>query len=261
MRFENKVALITGGGSGIGKAAAVAFGREGAKVAVVGRDGDGQEEEIANQIRSNNGEAVAIISDISKPEEMENAVRQVVNQWGRLDIVFANAGINGLWAPVEDLTPDKWNETININLNGTYYTIRPAVPSLKKQGGSIIVTSSVNGTRMFSSTGATAYATTKAGQVAMAKMLALELARFNVRVNVICPGWIKTQIDENTEKVNLENIKPAVEFPEGAVPLKHGGPGQPEEVANLVLFLASDAASLITGTEIWIDGGESLLQG
>jgi NAD(P)-dependent dehydrogenase (short-subunit alcohol dehydrogenase family) len=261
MKLKDRVALVTGGGSGIGKSAALALAKEGAKVGVLGRGETDQEQQIVDQIKRDGGSAMVVRADISDAEAMERATQQVVDAWGRLDIVFANAGINGLWAPVEDLSVDEWNKTVNINLNGTYYTIRSAVPHLKKQGGSIIITSSVNGTRMFSNTGATAYATTKAGQVAMAKMLALELAPSKVRVNVICPGWIETQIDENTEKVNIEEVKTPVEFPEGVVPLKHGGPGQPEEVAKLVLFLASDDASHITGTEIWVDGGESLLQG
>jgi NAD(P)-dependent dehydrogenase (short-subunit alcohol dehydrogenase family) len=264
MRFTDKVALVTGGGSGIGRAAALAFGLEGAKIAVLGHGDMDQEKRVAERIRQSgsNADAMEIKADISQPNQMEAAVQQIINKWGRLDIVFANAGINGLWAPIEDLTIEEWNKTINVNLNGTYYTIRPAVPHLKKQGGAIVVTSSVNGTRMFSNTGATAYSTTKAGQVAMAKMLALELAPFGIRINVICPGWIKTQIDENTEKDDsLDEVKTPVEFPEGAVPLKHGGPGRASEVAKLVLYLASDDASHVTGTEVWIDGAQSLLQG
>lgn len=262
MRFEGKVALITGGGSGIGRSAALAFGLEGAKVAVLGREPGDEEKDVVRRIEEAGGEAMVVIADISHADQMERATQEVVDRWGRLDVLFANAGINGLWAPIEDLTVEEWNKTININLNGTYYTIRPAVPHLKKQGGSIIITSSVNGTRMFSNTGATAYSTTKAGQVAMAKMLALELAPAGVRVNVICPGWIRSNIDENTEKdERLEQVKLPVEFPKGAVPLKHGSPGQPNEVAKLVLFLASDESSHITGTEMWIDGGQSLLQG
>jgi NAD(P)-dependent dehydrogenase (short-subunit alcohol dehydrogenase family) len=132
---------------------------------------------------------------------------------------------------------------------------------MKQQGGSIIITSSVNGTRMFSNTGASAYATSKAGQVAFAKMMALELAKHKIRVNVICPGAIETEIDDNTKHENLEAIQEPVEYPEGSIPLTDGNPGSSEQVADLVYFLASDASNHITGTEIWIDGGQSLLQG
>ena len=119
-----------------------------------------------------------ITADISSPEQMELAYRQTVDQFGGLDIVFANAGINGVWAPIDDLTPEEFQKTININLFGTFLTIKYATPHLKKRGGgSVIITASVNGTRIFSNTGATAYSTSKAGQVAMGKMLALELAQ------------------------------------------------------------------------------------
>lgn len=260
MTVREKVALITGGGSGLGEAAARVLAREGAKVAVLGRTED-EIKQVAGDINNAGGEAFAVTADISKPEDMQKAVQQVIDKWGRLDIVFANAGINGVWAPIEDLTPEDWQKTININLNGTFYTIKYAAPYLKRQGGSVIITSSVNGTRIFSNTGATAYSSTKAAQVAMAKMLALELAKHRVRVNVICPGAIESNIDENTEKRNVEREKEPVEFPEGKIPLTDGDPGEAEDVGNLVLFLASDQSKHISGTEIWIDGAESLLMG
>ncbi|HEY9813993.1 MAG TPA: SDR family NAD(P)-dependent oxidoreductase [Candidatus Sericytochromatia bacterium] len=260
MQLAEKVALITGAGSGIAKAAALLFAKEGAKVAAIGRT----EEELkktVDQIQSVGGEAIPVTADISQPEQMQQAVEQIVNQWGRLDIVFANAGINGVWASLEELEPEEWDKTLNINLKGTFLTVKYAVPYLKKQGGSVIVTSSVNGTRMFSNTGATAYACSKAAQVAFTKMVALELAEHRIRVNVICPGAITTSIDENTERRDVEEVKEEVEYPEGQIPLTDGKPGTAEQVAQLVLFLASDASSHVTGTEVWIDGGQSLLVG
>ena len=259
MRLEGKVALITGAGSGIGKAAALLLAREGAKTAILSRSED-ELNKVAAEIERGGGEALVLTADISQPEAIERAVQQIVQRWQRLDIVFANAGINGVWAPIEQLSPEEWNQTISINLSGTFYTIKYAVPHLKKQGGSVIVTASVNGTRMFSNTGATAYSATKAAQVALTKMLALELADEHVRVNVICPGAIESEIDENTERRDLEHVRPPVEFPEGKIPLTAGKPGTAEQVAQLVLFLASDLSSHITGTEIWIDGAESLLK-
>lgn len=258
--LKGKVAFITGATSGIGYAAAELLAEHGAKVAVLGRTKKDVDATVA-KIKQKKGEALPLLADVSKPAEMQAAYRQVLDEWGRLDIVFANAGINGLWAPLEDLTVEEWDETLNINLKGTFLTIKYAVPHLKKNGGSIIVTSSVNGTRMFSNTGASAYATSKAGQVALTKMVALELAPSRIRVNVICPGAIETEIDDNTEKENIEKVKTPVEFPEGKVPLTAGNPGSARQVADLVLFLASDASSHITGTEIWIDGAQSLLQG
>ena len=231
----------------------------GAKVALLGRSEDELQKTLA-QIEANGGAAIPLLADISQPEQMQQATQKIFDKWGRLDIVFANAGINGVWASLEELAPEEWNKTININLTGTFLTVKYAVPYLKRQGGSVIITSSVNGTRVFSNTGATAYSCTKAAQVAFSKMVALELAEHSIRVNVICPGAIDTNIDENTERRNLEEIQEPVEFPEGKIPLTDGKPGTSEQVAQLVLFLASEASSHITVTEMWIDGGESLLK-
>jgi NAD(P)-dependent dehydrogenase (short-subunit alcohol dehydrogenase family) len=260
MQLAQQVALITGAGSGIGKATALLFAKEGAKIAALGRGMDDLKQTVS-EIQQAGSEAIAISTDISQPEEMQQAIEQIINQWGRLDIVFANAGINGVWAPLEELDPDEWKKTIDVNLTGTYLTVKYAVPHLKKQGGSVIVTSSVNGTRMFSNTGATAYACTKAAQVAFTKMVALELAKHRIRVNVICPGAIDTDINSSTDRQDLDDAGEPVEFPEGKIPLTDGKSGTSEQVAQLVLFLASDASSHITGTEMWIDGAQSLLQG
>ena len=260
MQLTDKVALVTGAGSGIGKAAAQLMAKEGVKVALLGRSEEELEKTLA-QIEGNGGAAIPVVADISQPELMQRATGQIIDHWGRLDIVFANAGINGVWAPLEELTPEEWDKTLNINLKGTFLTVKYAVPYLKRQGGSVIITSSINGTRVFSNTGATAYSCSKAAQVAFTKMVALELAEHRIRVNVICPGAIETNINQNTEQRNLEKIQEPVEFPEGNIPLTDGKPGTSEQVAQLVLFLASDASSHITGTEVWIDGGESLLQG
>ncbi|HEX7184939.1 MAG TPA: SDR family NAD(P)-dependent oxidoreductase [Thermoanaerobaculia bacterium] len=261
MRLAGKVALVTGGGSGIGAASAKLFAKEGARVAVLGRTRE-KLDEVVEEIRKGGGEAEVVQGDVSDYADMERAVGEVVERWGRLDVVFANAGVNGVWAPIDELAPEEWNKTLAINLSGTFYTIKAAVPHLKRQeGGSIVVTSSVNGTRMFSNSGASAYATTKAGQVALTKMLALELAKHRIRVNVICPGAITTEIEESTEKRDLAEAREPIEYPEGEIPLTDGKPGSAEQVAQLVLFLACDESSHITGTPVWIDGGQSLMQG
>jgi NAD(P)-dependent dehydrogenase (short-subunit alcohol dehydrogenase family) len=258
--LTGKVALITGAGSGLGAAAAKRLAKAGAKVALLGRSED-ELQKTAKEIQARGGETLSILADISDDVAMKQGYDKVAKDWGRLDIVFANAGINGVWAPLEDLKVEEWKKTIDINLTGTFLTIKHAVPLLKKQGGSIVVTSSVNGTRIFSNTGATAYSSTKAAQVAMTKMVALELAKHKIRANVICPGAITTSISENTEQRNLDKVKEPVDYPEGEIPLTDGEPGSSEDVAELVLFLASDASKHITGTEMWIDGGQSLLQG
>jgi len=259
LTLQDRVALITGGSSGIGLAAARLFVEQGARVGVLGRT----EEEVrrAAEALGGEGRAIPLVADVAYGQQVEQAVETMVRRWDRLDIVFANAGVNGVWAPIDELQPEEWEHTLRVNLTGTFFTIKYAVPYMKRRGGSVIVTSSVNGTRMFSNSGASAYATSKAGQVALTKMLALELAEFGIRVNVICPGAIETEIEENTQKRDLEHTGWAAHYPEGKVPLTGGGPGKAEDVARLALFLASDASSLISGTEIWIDGTESLLQG
>ena len=258
MQLEGKVALITGGGEGIGRASAILMAKEGARVAVLGRHRENLDP-VVEEIERAGGEAMVVVGDVSKADDMKRAVDEVAGKWGRLDVVFANAGVNGVWAPIEELKPEEWEQTIAINLTGTFLTVKYATPHLKRRGGSIIVNSSINGTRIFKNTGASAYASSKAGQVAFTKMLALELAPHRVRINVICPGAIETAIDDNTEQRHLEKVKVEPEWPseESKYPLERA-PGSSEQVARVVLFLASDASDHLTGTEMWVDGGESL---
>jgi NAD(P)-dependent dehydrogenase (short-subunit alcohol dehydrogenase family) len=258
-QFEGRVVLVTGAGSGIGKAAALELARRGAKVGVFSKSEQNVNATVS-EIETAGGTALPLIADVRNEHEIDDAFATLDAEWGRLDGVVVNAGVNGVWAPITDLTLDEWNTTISTNLTSTFLTTKAAIPYLKRQGGSIAITASVNGTRIFSNTGASAYSTSKAGQVAFAKMAALELARFKIRVNVICPGWISTNIDEATYPRNLESVKIPVEYPEGFSPLA-GGPGDPAEVGKLFAFLLSDESSHISGTEMWIDGTESLLIG
>ncbi|MBO9609418.1 MAG: SDR family oxidoreductase [Paenibacillaceae bacterium] len=260
-RLNGKAALVTGGGSGIGRGAALAFARHGASVCIVERD-KARAEETRHAVEREGAACFVALADVADPTGVEAAFEQANRQFGRLDIVFANAGINGVLAPIEEMEPEEWSRTIDINLKGTFLTVKYAVPLLKQQGGSIIVTSSVNGNRIFSNFGFSAYSTSKAGQVAFMKMAALELARYRIRVNAICPGAIRTHIDESTHPTpEVEEIRIPVQFPDGGdIPLTHK-PGSPEQVAELALFLAGDESSHITGTEIYIDGAESLIRG
>ncbi|HLG78343.1 MAG TPA: SDR family NAD(P)-dependent oxidoreductase [Ktedonobacteraceae bacterium] len=260
MDLTGKIALVTGAGSGIGKATAVLFAQRGANVAVISHTAD-EIEATAREITQTGREGLSIVADVAQEEQMSKAVQQTIEKWGRLDIVFANAGINGVWTAIDELALSDWSKTINTNLTGTFLTIKHTVPYLKKQGGAIVVTASVNGTRVFSNTGATAYSVTKAGQVAMTKMLAVELAPHNIRVNVVCPGATDTEINDNTQPQDVGSIKFPVEYPKGKIPLGEGKPASASQVGEIVSFLVSDAASHITGTEIWIDGASSLVTG
>lgn len=255
-----KVALVTGAGSGIGRATAIELARSGFAVGVLGHTRS-ELEEVAQRLRESGAEVERLDADISQEDQMAAAVSQLIDRFGRLDAVVANASINGTWAPIEDIRSDEWDKTIAVNLRGTYLTLRFTVPHLKKgNGGSIIVVSSINGTRTFTSPGATAYSATKAAQVAMVYQLALELARHRIRVNAVCPGEIKTKIDDSTTVRAEEETAIPVVWPEGQVPLTGGLPGRAEDVAHVITFLASDASSHITGTPIWIDGGQGLLR-
>ncbi len=258
MELSGRVALVTGAGSGLGKATAIRLAEAGADVAVLSRTPE-EVEQTAGEITHRGRKALALTADISDDAQMRGAYEELRRTFGRLDVVFANAGVNGTWAPIKDLTPEEWSRTVAINLTGTFLTLHYAIPMMEASGGSIIITSSINGTRTFTSAGASAYSSTKAGQVALAQMAALELAKHRIRVNVICPGAIESEIDQNTEKRNTEEAEHPAEHPAGTVPLTGGAPGKAEDVADLVLFLASDRSRHITGSPIWIDGAQSLL--
>ena len=258
MSLDGKIALVTGAGSGLGRASALKLAREGAHLALLSRT-KAEVDAVADEIGAMGRTALPLYADISDIADMQSAFDQIVEGFGHLDIVFANAGINGTWAPIDELPIEDWDKTIAVNLRGTFLTIRHAVPLMKARGGSIIITSSINGTRTFTSAGASAYSTTKAGQLALAQMLALELAKHKIRVNAICPGAIESQIDDNTRKENVDRAAEPADYPEGQIPLTDGVPGRAEDVADLVAFLASDNSRHISGTPVWIDGAQSLL--
>ncbi len=258
--MDGKRILVTGAGSGIGKATAIYLAKQGAHLALLGRTREDLVD-VLNAIGGKDEKHLILSADVSDEAEMKKAGELIKSRWGALDGLVANAGINGVWAPIDQIEYAEWNQTLSINLGGTFLSLKIAVPLMRDGGGSIVVVASINGTRIFSNSGATAYASSKAAQVALAKMAALELAKDHIRVNVVCPGAIKTNIGDSTEKRDTEGLHLPVEFPDGDVPLNDGKPGSAEDVAETIGFLLSNVSKHISGTEIYVDGAQSLLQG
>nr|WP_281252286.1 SDR family NAD(P)-dependent oxidoreductase [Sediminibacillus massiliensis] len=255
-----KTAIITGGASGMGKAVGSRLALDGARVCLLDTNQEKLNQTKA-ELEEQNGIVRTTVCDVSKPEQVERAILETVEAWGRIDIVFANAGIVGVRSPIETMEVDNWDKVININLRGAFLTVKYAIPFMKEQGGSVIITSSVSGNRVFSQAGFTAYSTSKAALVGFMKMAALELSTYNIRVNAICPGGVETEFGKSIERSpDLENIQIPINFPKGDKPLEKKS-AKPGQVADLVYFLASDLSSHISGTEIYIDGTESLLKG
>jgi NAD(P)-dependent dehydrogenase (short-subunit alcohol dehydrogenase family) len=257
--LDGRVALVTGATSGIGRATARRFAEEGAAVVLVARsEPDGHA--LRDELERAGHRAAFVAADVGEDAELARAVAEGVQRFGGLDIVVANAGVNGVWAPVEELAPEEWDATLRTNLRGTYLTVHHAVPHLRSRGGgSIIVMSSVNGTRTFSNPGTSAYASSKAAQVAFAKVVALEVGRDGIRCNAVCPGAIDTNIEESTHPRDTERLGLEVALPQGS-PAVDEGEGDPDEVADVCLFLASDLSRHVSGVALFVDGGASLLR-
>ena len=260
MEFSGKVALVTGAGSGLGEATAMRLASEGARVGVLDVNPD-RVKATVDAIVAAGGAAIPLIASVADETQMKAATDALVAEAGRLDIVIVNAGINGHWAPIDDLQPAEWDLTHAVNLRGSYLTIHFAVPHLKAAGGgTIILISSINGTRVFSTGGATAYSATKAAQAAMASQLAIELGRFKIRVNAVCTGHTRTNIRESTWMRNREAAQWPHQFPDGDIPLTGTIPAEPSDIADAIRFLCSSEAKMITGAWLHIDGGQSLVR-
>ena len=244
--LKDKVALITGGSSGIGRAVALAWAREGAKVVVSDVDRGGGEETV-EQVRTAGGEAIFIAADVGKPEECEALVRGAVEKFGRLDIACNNAGIGGPQAPTADYPLDGWAQVIGINLSGVFYGMKYQLPAmLKNGGGAIINMASILGAVGFA--GAPAYAAAKHGVVGLTHTAALEYSAHGVRINAVGPGFIHTPMISALEDNKAVNDMLVAAHPIGRL-------GRAEEVAELVLWLSSEKASFVTGAYYPVDGG------
>lgn len=245
--FSGKVALVTGGSFGIGRATAIAFAAHGAKVVIADYAEDPNEETI-QQIKALNSEVLFIKCDVSKGIEVKAMIAKIITTFGKLDFAFNNAGIEGLSAPTHECTEENFDRTIAINLKGVWLCMKNEIPLMLQQGkGAIVNCASVAGLIGFP--GLPAYVATKHAVIGLTKTAALENAKQNIRVNAVCPGVIQTAMIDRITGKDKEVEKQFI----GMEPM--GRMGQPAEVAEAVIWLCSDAASFVTGHAINVDGG------
>ncbi|EHB46496.1 SDR family NAD(P)-dependent oxidoreductase [Paenibacillus lactis] len=243
MRFQSKVVIVTGGASGIGEATVRLFAQEGAEVVIADFSDRGQT--ISDQLRQDGFEALFVKTDVTNESEVIRMVEQTVNHYGRIDVLFANAGI-AKDAPADVLELDNWQRTIDINLTGVFLCDKYVIKQMLSQGtsGAIVNCGSIHS--HVGKSGVTAYASAKGGVKLLTQSMGADYASKGIRINAVCPGYIDTPLIQGRTEAITQHLV-------GLHPM--GRLGQPEEVAKAVLFLASDDASFITGTTLLVDGG------
>jgi NAD(P)-dependent dehydrogenase (short-subunit alcohol dehydrogenase family) len=246
-RFEGKVAMVTGGNSGIGLAAAKAFAREGAQVAVTGRD----EGTLKNAEKEIGSGALAIRADAARIADLDAAMAKVRDQFKRIDALFVNAGI-GKFVPIAEVTEAMFDEIVTINLKGAFFTVQKALP-LMARGSAVVLNASINA--HIGLPGTTVYGATKAAVVNMAKTMSADLAERGIRVNAVSPGPVETPIFGRAG-ISSEQSRQTKEWLQNQTLVKRMA--RPEEIAEAVLYLSSDVSSFVVGTELVIDGGMTI---
>jgi meso-butanediol dehydrogenase/(S,S)-butanediol dehydrogenase/diacetyl reductase len=246
-KLDGRVAVVTAGGSGIGASTARRFALEGASVVIADLSGT-RAEKVTGEVKANGGRAVCVKMDAADPDGVQAAIKLALDTYGRLDIMFNNAGMAEV-ASVEDISLESWNRVLAVTLTSTFLGIKYSLPIMRKQGrGAIVNTASISGTR--GDYGMASYNAAKAGVINLTRSAALENAKHNIRVNCVCPGAINTRAPELLGKDKADEFR---RIQRAAHPV--GRMGEPEEIAHTVLFLASDEASFITGAAIVADGG------
>jgi NAD(P)-dependent dehydrogenase (short-subunit alcohol dehydrogenase family) len=250
MRLKDKIAVITGAGSGIGRATAKRFAREGAKVVASDIFIEGCQETV-NMITSMGGEAIMVKADVSKADQIQAMVKTTLDNYGQINILFNNAGIE-LSASITETREEDWDRVMSTNLKGIFLCSKYAIPEMiKAGGGSIINTASIAGLVGFDNLAA--YNTSKGGVITLTKNMALDYAQYNIRVNCICPGVIETSMIERLIEIWGGDPEATKQSFVALTPI--GRLGTPEDIANAALFLASEESSFVTGSALVVDGG------
>jgi NAD(P)-dependent dehydrogenase (short-subunit alcohol dehydrogenase family) len=247
MELNGKVGIVTGGTSGIGRDAAVLFAKAGAKVVVAGRR-EAEGKETMDLIRAAGGAGLFVKTDVSQAAEVQTLVEKTVEKFGRLDVAFNNAGIEGNWIPVAEQSEEDWDRVIDINLKGTWLCLKFEIQQMLKQGGGGAIVNMASVAGLIGSAGAATYCASKHGVMGLTKAAALETARSGIRINVVCPAVIETPMGERV--FGAPEMK---KFALGLHPI--GRFGKPMEIAEAVVWMCSDHASFMTGQSLVLDGG------
>jgi len=247
-KLDGKVALITGAGSGMGRGTAILFAKEGAKVAVSDYVPTGGRETV-KMIQEGGGHAIFVEADVSKAADVEKMVKTTVDTYGRLDILYNNAGIHQSWACLGDITEEEWDSVLDTNLKGVFLGSKYAIPVMLNQGGGVIINTASTG-GLWGSPYEAIYCASKAGVILLTKSMAIEYGKQNIRVNCICPGLILTGMSQGIMEY------PAI-LEQWMRRQALGRLGQPEDIARAALYLACDDSSFVTGTCLLVDGGQT----